>query len=179
MIMKTEKFIESAMMSELRNKGIDKIKVSDIIRDVGTCKGTFYRYYRDKYELLVSCFRHNFYDAITAKAKDWENFVYGCLCAFEKESSVVLNAFDSTDVNSIRYYHENLIYTYLEQAMTSRDIPINKLNMFAMRLCASCYTNEMLRWLSGERKEDKIEMVRLMSASMPNAIVSIRNCAAV
>lgn len=177
--MKTEKFIEAALMEQLRDKSIDRIKVSDILRDVGICKCTFYRYYRDKYELLVSAFRHRYYDAILAEAETWEQFVAACLNAFEKDGAVVLNAFDSNDVNSLRFYHEELIYSFLDKAMAQRALPVDKPGKFSMRLCASCYTSEMLRWLAGEKTEDAAEMVRLMGAALPQAISSIADRPAV
>ena len=50
--MKIEYYIESALLQFLKTKPIDSIRVIDLIEEIGICKGTFYKYYKDKYHLL-------------------------------------------------------------------------------------------------------------------------------
>lgn len=167
--MNTKKYIEATLLELLRAKSIDKIKVNEIIRVVGTCKGTFYKYYRDKYELLISCFRNNYYNELTGKADNWEDFVMGCLSAFEKVSGVVVNAFDSRDVNSVRYYHEHLITEYLKKELKKHGEP-TKTEAFTVNVCAIAYTDIMLNWLNGSIKGSKEQIISCMKAAMPQAI---------
>lgn len=167
--MNTKKYIESTLLELLRTKSIDKIKVNEVIRVVGTCKGTFYKYYRDKYELLIACFRNNFYNELTEKSENWEDFIMNCLCTFEKMSNVIVNAFDSRDVNSVRFYHENLITGYLETELKKHG-EHTILDEFAIKVSAVAYTEIMLAWLNGNLIGDKEQILSQMKAAMPNAI---------
>ena len=167
--MNTKKYIEATLLDLLRNKSIDKIKVNEVIRVVGTCKGTFYKYYRDKYELLISCFRNNYYNELVEKSEGWEDFVLNCLSTFEKVSSIVVNAFDSHDINSVRYYHEKLIIEYLDAEIKKYGEP-TKLDDFTIKVCAVAYTDIMLKWLNGSLNESKEQIISYMKAVMPQAI---------
>ena len=173
--MNTKKYIETTLIGLLKRKSIDRIKVNEIIREVGTCKGTFYKYYKDKYELLVSCFNSNFYSEIIASTDSWDDFLYKCLAKFEKEPAVILNSFNSTDVNSVRYYHEELISSYLENSLGQADShSVNKLNKFATKMCATNYTDIILRWLSDGMEESKEDLIMYMKAALPQAIYPVK-----
>ncbi len=167
--MNTKRYIEAALLEQLRRGSIDKVKVNEIIRIVGTCKGTFYKYYRDKYELLISCFRNNFYDDIVAKSANWEEFTFNCLSAFEKSPSTVLNAFDSLDVNSVRYYHEQLVFGYLT-ADIRKHSDVEPQDEFALKVCSAAYTEIMLDWLSHGTQRSKEQVMDDMRSSMPHTI---------
>lgn len=168
--MNAKKYIEDALVTLLRKKSIDKIKVSEVIREVEICKGTFYKYYCDKYELLQSCFDNRVYGALE-KCENWEEFVLGVLDAFSKMPEATLNAFDSSDVNSIRIYHEDKMVGYLSKGMDMQ--AASKTCLMSMKICASAFTDIMLRWLRGGMKESKEEIISYMRAAMPNSITRI------
>jgi len=167
----TKKYIEEALLDILKKKSIDKIKVSEIIKKVGTCKGTFYKYYCDKYALLQACFKNLFYSKIVSEAPDWETFIFKCLETFEKIPNVILNAFISEDINSIRYYHEKILITYLEAEMEKQSAILKcKINSVSLRLCISSYTEIILNWLRSGMKESKEDVIGFMRAAMPQSI---------
>ena len=81
--MKIEFFLENTLLGLLKTKSIDNIHVKDIISELGICKGTFYKYYQDKYDLVVHVFENKFYrqlDGITT----WDDFLVGSLAAFRR-----------------------------------------------------------------------------------------------
>jgi AcrR family transcriptional regulator len=168
--MNIKKYIETMLMQLLRAKSIDKIKVSEIIAEVGTCKGTFYKYYIDKYELLLSCFQKHIYSDILAKTTTWEEFVSCCLAAFAKDPDMVLNAFRSEDINSIKHFHKNLVKTYLENDLRRADDKIGEIVELALSVYASNCTDIMLEWLEGGMKESKERVMTHMCGVMPRAI---------
>ena len=170
--MNTKKYIEITLMSLLEKKPIDKIKVNEIIRKVETCKGTFYKYYRDKYELLYSCFQNNIYAKVLSNVDDWEGFMLCCLAEFEKNPAVILNAFRSEDVNSIRYFHEKLIMEILERELGNSAGAGNSAARFAVRMCAAGYTDVTLSWLASGMKQSKEDLILCMKAAMPQSIYS-------
>lgn len=166
--MNARKYIEEALIELLKKKPIDKIKVSEVIREVGTCKGTFYKYYCDKYELLQSCFKNRVYSK--ASQGGWEGFMRACLEEFAKMPEETLNAFDSRDVNSLKFYHEALIVSLLERDLTNAGVTPSKIGLMSMRICASGYTEMTLKWLRSGCKESVDELLSYMLAAMPQSI---------
>lgn len=168
--MYTKKYLETAMLSLLKKKPIQKIRVNEIIREIGTCKGTFYKYYRDKYELLLKCFQTNFYESICSVSTNWESFMYNFLDFAEKNSVLVLNAYDTTDINSIRYYHETLIADYILNELKESNKNFDMTNKLAVEICAANYTNLMLKWLESGVKETKESIIESMRDTMPHSL---------
>lgn len=166
--MNARKYIEEALIGLLKTKSIDKIKVSEVIREVGTCKGTFYKYYCDKYELLQRCFENRVYAKATGG--DFEIFMRRCLEEFAKIPEATVNAFDSKDVNSLKFYHEALIVSRLKARSEEIGISIGRTEMMSMQICAAGCTELMLHWLKTGTKESVDELIEYMSAALPRAI---------
>lgn len=167
--MDAKKFLEESLINILKKKSIDKIKVSEIIREVGTCKGTFYKYYCDKYDLLLSCFKNRVYNEVMKNADDWKSFTAFSLVAFSKMPSVTLNAFMSQDVNSIRKYHDNLLASYFENDL-KKVKDKSAINRGITHICAYGYTEIMLTWIQTGMKESVEELISYMQAAMPQSI---------
>lgn len=169
--MNMKKYVEATLLDLLRVKSIDKIKVNEVIRVVGTCKSTFYKYYKDKYELLISCFRNNYYDELIAKASNWEEFVLNCIGAFERIAGVVINSFDSRDVNSVRFYHEKIISEFLLNDIR-KSSETTTTDEFAVRVCSETYTDIMLEWLESRATCSKESVLEFMKTVMPHSFYS-------
>ena len=57
--MKTREIILGSMEKLLKEKTIDKIRVQDIIADAGVSKATFYKYFKDKYDIAMAFYMDN------------------------------------------------------------------------------------------------------------------------
>ena len=77
--MKIEYYIETTLLKFLKTKSIDSIRVIDLRDEIGICKGTFYKYYQDKYHLMICSFENYFYNDILNGADNWESFVESSL----------------------------------------------------------------------------------------------------
>lgn len=165
--MKTEQYIQDALMELLKKKPIDGISVSEILNIAGTCKGTFYKYYRDKYDLLYDCFSKTFYEELTSKIIFFKDFIKELLLIFEKNSAVVLNAFDSVDLNSIRYYNEKIMADYLYSETNNKNSLSSEQFSFALRLGAENVTDIMIDWLKGDINSDIGQVIELIYITLP------------
>lgn len=169
--MNMKKYFELGMLSLLDRKFIDDITVGELISEVGSCKGTFYKHYIDKYDLCCSCFKNHIYNNISNTAGSWENYVLQFLTAFEKEPRVVLHAFESSDCNSARKYFEKLLLDYLTREFVSNGGDIESMtNRMSLELCVSSVTELTLKWLKDGRRETKEMIVGLLRAVMPQSI---------
>lgn len=158
--MKIKHYLEVTLLKFLKTKSIDQIHVIDLIDDIGICKGTFYKYYQDKYQLLISTFQNSYYNGISGGADSWEMFVTKCLDAFKNSPTVILNAFVSHDVNSLRRYHEGLMAKFFEE---SDDFYYN----FAVTTFTQYATDIIISWLKNKCRESNEELIKRMQVVKP------------
>lgn len=166
--MKIEFFLESTLLELLKSKSIDSIHVKDIIKELGICKGTFYKYYQDKYDLVVHAFENKFYREIEG-CTSWEEFVKGSLKAFRRAPETVYNAFLSHDINSIGNYHESRIKALFIEERTKRQLPVSGIEYeYAVNILTWLINQTTISWLKGgcvESEETALGMIkRLMPA---------------
>ena len=112
--MKIERFLEDTIIKLLHNKSITDIRVSELIDDIGICKGTFYKYYCDKYDLLEHAFDTYYFNDIKNKATDLDSFIHLLIGTAVKNRAVFINAYRSEDINSVRLYTCKLVQKYVE-----------------------------------------------------------------
>ena len=169
--MNMKKYFEQGMMNLLEKKNIDSITVVEIIDEVGSCKGTFYKHYIDKYYLCCNCLEHNVYGAVSVQASSWKEFIMQCLGAFEKHAKVVLHAFDSKDVNSVRRQHEKLTFEFLaKKYVTNGGDPSSAINMITLKLYSEAVTEIIYKWLEGGCRESGEELYGLICAVIPQTV---------
>lgn len=177
-VMNMRKYFEQSMMALLERKDIDSITVREIIEDVGSCRGTFYKNYIDKYYLCSTCIQNHIYCEISADADTWEDFIMQCLNVFEKNGKIILHAFKSKDVNSARHYHEKFTTEYLvKQYMKNGGDKSTTLNLLSLKFYSALVTELLVKWLADDCKESKDDVCRLICAVAPQMVfkeVSIR-----
>lgn len=169
--MNMKKYFEQGMMDLLQRKNIDSITVGELIEEVGSCKGTFYKHYIDKYYLCCNCLQNRVYCEIDADADNWEDFIMSCLTAFEKNCKVVVHAFNSKDINSARHYHENFTSEYLvRQYARNGGDEKSALNLLTLKLYGTAVTEIITKWLERGCKESKEDTFRLICAVIPQTV---------
>lgn len=94
---KTEGRIRAALTLLLREKGIDGLTVSDVSREAGINRGTFYAHYTDKYDLVQKQI-----DAVAADLSD----ILLAEPAAEPATIVDVIPYDRV-LEALRYVHEN------------------------------------------------------------------------
>jgi AcrR family transcriptional regulator len=155
-------------MKLLQQKSIDNIRVTDIIDDMGISKGTFYKYYQDKYDLLRSTFDHYFYDEASNECKEPKEFMQNCMTAFRRMPTAVYNAFCSTDVNSIRNYHEQRYRAFVEEYYARNGFdPQYVYTQYALNFYAREVSGILLRWLKNGCKQSDEEMHTFFYCILP------------
>ena len=162
--MKIEYYIETALFKFLKTKPIDSIRVIDLIDEIGICKGTFYKYYQDKYQLLICSFQNYYYNDILKGADTWEKFVDRSLNSFKSSPAVIINAFDSLDINSLRSYHEQLMRKYF---FVEGQEETDEYYEFSADVFTHYATNIILEWLKGKCSETNGQILDKMKAIMP------------
>ncbi len=166
--MKIEYYMEQSLLGLLKKKPIDEIRATEIIDGVGTCKGTFYKYYRDKYDLLLRSFRNNIYGDIPETSADWREFVARCLSVFEQNAPVILNAFSSSDVNSARHHNERLLRDVLYAERLENGLETGgEVYELAINIFSANITDIIVDWLHTGCKRSHEKLIGVMRDVMP------------
>lgn len=165
--MKIEFFLENTLMELLKSKSIDSIHVKDIIAELGICKGTFYKYYQDKYDLVVHVFENKFYRDLEG-VTSWEEFVVGSLFAFRRAPEVVYNAFLSSDINSIAHYHESRIKQLFLANREKKKLPTEGQEIeYAVDILTWLCNKTLMVWLKGGCTETEEYVLSMIKRLMP------------
>lgn len=73
-IIKTKKALTEALLTLMKQKNFDKIKISDICEEALINRSTFYAHYEDKYDLLISLIediKNNILDELKINTYDY------------------------------------------------------------------------------------------------------------
>ena len=169
--MKIEFFLENTLLNLLKTKSIDGIHVKDIIQELGICKGTFYKYYQDKYDLVVHAFENKFYCNVE-DGGSWERFVVGSLRQFRSSPTVVYNAFLSTDINSISQYHQARIKALFLAERAANKLPCDGIEIeYAVNILTWLVNETMRVWLRNGCIETEEETLAMIKRMMPCVLV--------
>lgn len=107
--MNTKKLIEDAMFDLLTSNTIEDISVEMITQKSGVSRTTFYRYFKDKYDLMNYHFDNYFINNSDMKGDmGWREFSYEILTYINDNRQYYKNAFKSPGQNSGTQY----IYKY-------------------------------------------------------------------
>lgn len=103
-------------------KGFSKTSISDIVGSAGVAKGTFYLYFKDKYDIRNKLISHKssqlFRTAVSTleQAPDWET-----LCVEEKIIRIIDNIIGQLNENQalLTFISKNLSWGLFKNALTS------------------------------------------------------------
>ncbi len=165
--MKIEFFLENTLMDLLKTKSIDSIHVKDIIAELGICKGTFYKYYQDKYDLVVHVFENKFFHDLHA-ITSWEEFIIRSLTAFRRAPDIVYNAMLSGDINSIANYYERHIKKLFLAGRAERNLDVEGREIeYAVNILTRLVRETVMVWLKGGCVEAEEEVLAMIKHLMP------------
>ncbi|MBQ4339722.1 MAG: TetR family transcriptional regulator [Firmicutes bacterium] len=98
-----------------------KISVDMIIKDAGVSRSTFYRHFKDKYEVMNANYKNILdYYIVPERSKNYRDLCYHLFSYAQNHLKILKRALDSTGFNSF----SNFIYEYSYQTA----LKITKLN---------------------------------------------------
>ena len=165
--MRVRFFVESAFLEMLKEKPVGQIHVADILGAVGICKGTFYKYYCDKYDLLQKCFTNEYYGEILGSSHTFDQFTENSLNAFRKSPKTVLHAMSPDDSDSLFAYHTRLTAQFLRRDRERAGMTENAVSERLIALYAENVTRLTAEWLGAPRHGQTEDALGLIRAARP------------
>lgn len=174
---KTAKEILAGSFIELaQTKNIDKITVKDITENCGYSSATFYRQFKDKYDLIVWSYTQDFkniVDKLEYNETSWIKVLtevakyYGEQRNYLSNLLLHTNGYDSFVNNMTQINYERLRLLILKVA------PDNKLDeMTDMYIRAYCYGTVHLtcEWILGKYKVSLNELTQVYINTLPEPL---------
>jgi AcrR family transcriptional regulator len=166
----TKKKLVQSLEVLLKSKDLDHISVREIVLKAGVSRKTFYRNFKDKYDLAEYAFYllfANTFERILLGA-DWESSLFRYLEGFEQKADILRRAYLSTNTNSFRNYNIQITIDTYGQYLLMKGVDIDAAEMkFAIEVAAWGSMNMVINWLLNGMKEDKMLLVKLIKRTLP------------
>ncbi|MDO4555700.1 MAG: TetR/AcrR family transcriptional regulator C-terminal domain-containing protein [Lachnospiraceae bacterium] len=147
---------------------LDKITVKEIVTHCGTTRQTFYRNFKDKYDLVIWYFDkivqatiHQMGISLTLKDGLIKKFTL-----MKQDQVFFKSAFSSSDYNNLLDYDYRCIYEfYLSTA--SKKAELSPDIIFLLRFYCHGSMYQTVEWAKGGMKESPEELASLLILAMP------------
>ncbi len=171
---KTSKEILTESFRELaKDRNVDKITVKDITENCGYSPATFYRQFKDKYDLIAWDYaRHTsqIMGQIGTDDYEWKQTLLDGARGFQREKPYLINLLKHTSGHDsfIQYMTEincRELTTYIQRATGNENID-QEMEMYIRIYCMGtvCLTCE---WILGKYKAAPEEIARIYENSVP------------
>jgi len=171
--METKLQFALAIQSLMKEKSLDKISVSTICKQCHLTRQTFYRNFKDKYDLVNWYFQQlcdksfllmgvelNLHDALCEKFSFIEN-----------EKVFFSQAFKSDDYNNLINYDFMMIYKFYEEAIIKQTKkPLTEELSFLLEMYCKGSIDMTSKWATGYLDLPKEKMVDLLIKSVPEEL---------
>lgn len=173
----TRKFLIITFKKMLSRAPLDTFTVDDILQETGLSRTTFYRLFKDKYDLMNACYQQEFSQILNQYPNKWNARHYQSTKYFSENIDFYRNAFKTTGPNSFKFY----LYQFLIE-MTEKIVCTElKLNCLSekQKLCISYHSAGMTSLikqfvLSNDRQTHSIHSDIFLNL-MPKIIEEIKN----
>lgn len=174
---KTAKEILADSLREIaESKTADKITVVDIAKNCGYSTTTFYRHFKDKYDLIAWDYTHSLeklLDKISSEGKDWRAACFECTRFFEERRTYLKNlllhttGYDSFASNMMTIHYEALKSMILREADPS-------VYDTHLELCVKTYCHGVVDlscdWIMEQYDVTPEELTQVFEDSLPSVL---------
>lgn len=172
--MNSKEIIAKSLEKLLMKKNLDDIQVSEIVAGTSLSRKTFYRHFKDKYD-LASWYFAQLYEASFGRITDdltWEEALLHYLDIYQEKYNVLKNAYASRDINGLRSYDIAVTRKTYEKYLIIKGADINSETMrFAIDIASRGGTDMVIEWLLSGMKIEKHKLVSLLKQTLPNDIL--------
>ncbi|MEG0076960.1 MAG: TetR/AcrR family transcriptional regulator C-terminal domain-containing protein [Anaerorhabdus sp.] len=172
--MQTIKFeLANSIKTLMKTSPLDKITVTDIVKEAHCTRQTFYRHFVDKYdlvnwyfeELVMQSFKEmglskTLYEGLVKKF----NFI-------EQEYNFFYEAFSSNDANSlVQYDYETILDFYTKIIEKKTHIPLDNQTTFLLKMYCRGSIDMTVDWVKNGMKLPPKEIAALLIQALPEPL---------
>lgn len=172
----TARRLMKALIELMDTTPLDRISTSALLKRAGVSRSTFYRRYRDKYDLLNTSYQELLDRTLfqVAEGTSYRTAFFSLYTVLQSDPVFFKKALSSTDHNSLRNYIYNQSYTVYESILGSHGMDMKQ--SYNRLLLAGFITGSLeitCIWARSGMKESVDTLFRLCYQLMPD---EIRTC---
>ena len=168
--------LAAAMKECMKKMPVEKITVKEIVEECGTIRQTFYRHFRDKYDLI-----NWYFDKILQESfehmGEGKTVYEGLVKKFryiEEEHLFFRAAFKTDEQNNLKDHDFKLILAfYTRQIEEKTGHPIGSELKFLLEMYCQGSIYMTVQWVLGERKSTPEEMAKRLVDAMPAQLAEV------
>ena len=169
----TKYIFAQAIKDLIKVRPLDKIAVTDIVTRSGMTRQTFYRYFKDKYDLV-----NWYFEKLVLKS--FRQMGQGCslkealelkFAFIKKEHSFFKEAFKSNDYNNLVNYDYNCIYAFYKEIIENNLAhQIDQQIDFLLKMYCKGSIDMTVEWVLHDMPISIDEIVTLLIEALPDRL---------
>lgn len=173
---KTKYRLADSIKECMKTKPVDKITVQNIVDGCGMTRQTFYRNFKDKYDLINWYFDKLVLESFAQIGVD--KTVCQSLCEkfkfIKKEKIFFTEAFRSDDYNSLKEHDFELIIGFYTELMTrKKQEPLSEDIQFLLEMYCRGSVYMTVKWVLSGMKQSPEEMAQSLTEAMPPGLAAV------
>ncbi|MGI6508232.1 MAG: TetR/AcrR family transcriptional regulator C-terminal domain-containing protein [Saccharofermentanales bacterium] len=166
----TKMKIVSAFNELLRDNNFSKITVSSIVSLANISRTTFYRHFKDKYDIIHWFHSQNnmISHLVFQENRGLKECLYYGLLVIQKHRHIYIQVLDYVGQNSFHNYYTQLIEEGCKNFIGEENL--SKEILIAIKVYAYGITYVICDWIKNEIDESPEELASFLSTALPNAL---------
>lgn len=167
---KTKKKLASSLKKFMKIKNLDKITVTDIVKDCDVNRKTFYYHFDDIYDLLKWILEKEAVDVVKQfdLMIDYEEAILFVIDYVEKNAHILACAYDTLGREQMRrfLYQDfiSIISSLIDSIEKELDISIEKnFKQFLSNFYTESIAGILIEWFKNPRNQNKTQVVEYLS----------------
>lgn len=178
----TKKTMVESLKNAMKNKPFSKITVSEIVKDCGLNRKTFYYHFQDIYDLLKWTLEEEAIEIVKEfnLVVDYEKAIYFVMDYVEENDYLISCAYDSIGlVQMKRFFYNDLkeIISYtIDKAETTLDTKIKPdFKEFVSKFYTEALAGMLIEWVLDKDNRDKDKTVQYMTILIRSGLENMKN----
>lgn len=178
----TKKTMVESLKNAMKNKPFSKITVSEIVKDCGLNRKTFYYHFQDIYDLLKWTLEEEAIEIVKEfnLVVDYEKAIYFVIDYVEENDYLISCAYDSIGlVQMKRFFYNDLkeIISYtIDKAETTLDTKIKPdFKEFVSKFYTEALAGMLIEWVLDKDNRDKDKTVQYMTILIRSGLENMKN----
>lgn len=160
--------LEDSLIQLMDQKGdIQEITTQSILEQAGVSKATFYRHYKDKYELLNSVVKDIARQTFQQSHKGYQFILYQGLCLLKDNHSLLANGLKYQGQNSLSKFLQEYAEKYLYDLIAEHNpIALSEQSKFEIKFYCFGMVGVMEEWLVNGCQTDPSKLTKQIIGQM-------------
>ena len=176
----TKNALENSLKKMLLKKSVNKITISDLTKDCGINRMTFYYHFHDIYELIEWSCVEDAKKAIKEKKTydTWQEGFYQIFEAVLENKPFIMNVYRNVSKEHIENFLYELTYNLMMNVINekSKDISVKEEDKkFIATFYKNAFVGLMLDWIKDDMKEDPKKIINKLSILVHGNVVEALN----